>query len=713
MAKLCQHLPAFLFLFCVASLNVSSHAGNLSFAFPPLTDIKLENDAYAQRDKLQLTRNEASGDLYNSSGWVVYNKSIPLWDNSSRALSKFSTHFQFIIGKSNDNQNDYGDGLAFFLAPFELEPPENPYGGGLGLFNATTFGGSFYQMVAVEFDTYMNGWDPDDNHVGINVNSIFSKVYVSLSNITIISRSSAQNLKNGERWDAWVDYDGGEKRMQVFLLYNSTNTNFSKPKSPLLSYDIDLRDFLPENVEIGLSASTGDSTETHTVISWNFSCEYSWEISPAASPKTENISIGKDKEKINSHKAFLISLFCILVAICGFVFLGWRWNLRYSKRGGEAREEIDVELDEWLSQGPRRFSYAELSAATRNFCEDEKLGQGGFGSVYRGVLPGTMEAVAVKRISQGSNQGRKEYVSEVTIINKLRHRNLVQLLGWCHEKGELLLVYEYLSNGSLDKYIFGKEKDTLPWHLRYSIACDIACALVYLHEEWVQQVVHRDVKASNIMLDSDFNAKLGDFGLARVVERDQTASHTTVVAGTLGYLAPECVITGKASPEADVYSFGAVTLEIACGRRPVDHRLRDHNDRLVEWVWDLYGEGKLLHAGDEKLGGNFNAEEMERLMLVGLLCSHPDPTSRPTMREVMKILKWGAELPYVPLDLPVAVYNQPIRRDVTSASIGIGDPSMSSSSSVVKTSVLSFSTSSTSSLKMSSPLLFQRDTPQT
>uniref|UniRef100_A0A0C9QPJ7 TSA: Wollemia nobilis Ref_Wollemi_Transcript_14673_1533 transcribed RNA sequence n=1 Tax=Wollemia nobilis TaxID=56998 RepID=A0A0C9QPJ7_9CONI len=259
-------------------------------------------------------------------------------------------------------------------------------------------------------------------------------------------------------------------------------------------------------------------------------------------------------------------------------------------------------------------------------------------------------------MSSDSKFGRKEYISEVTIIMKLRHRNLVQILGWCHERGELFLVYEFLPNGSLDKYLFGEQRGGLDWERRYSIACDVATALVYLHDDWDQQVVHRDVKASNILLDSNFNAKLGDFGLARVVERNHEASHTTVVAGTMGYLAPECVVTGKATPELDVFSFGAVSLEIACGKRPVDRSLSEHNSRLVEWVWDLYGQGKILDAVDERLGGNFNPEEMERLMAVGLLCSHPDPKERPTMREVIKIFKFEAPLPYIPSNLPVAVY---------------------------------------------------------
>ncbi|XP_059076257.1 L-type lectin-domain containing receptor kinase IX.1-like [Cryptomeria japonica] len=657
---------------------------------------------------LQLTTNQASGELIKSFGWAFYDKSVPLWDSSSRALANFSTYFQFSIKLGNNPDTDYGDGMTFFLAPFELEQPENAYGGGLGLFNDTTYNGSFYQMVAVEFDTYQNGWDPFGDHVGIDVNSIVSKAKVSLRNLNKSYSLCDRSLKNGEQWHAWVDYDGGAKRLQVFLFCKPNSTTVSKPQIPILFHDIDLRNSLPEKIKVGLSASTGASTETHTVYKWNFSYEYSWDISPAPSPSitSNEQNPPKGKSNNNSVKVILIAVFCSVLALCVFIFVVLRWKFRKSIRGVEEGEESDVELDEWFSQGPRRFSYAELCAATRNFSEDEKLGQGGFGGVYKGILPGTAEAVAVKRISQGSKQGRKEYVSEVTIISKLRHRNLVQLLGWCHQKGELLLVYEYLPNGSLDKYIFGEEMDTLDWDRRYSIACDIASALLYLHEEWDQRVVHRDVKASNVMLDSDFNAKLGDFGLARLVERDQVASHTTVVAGTLGYLAPECYITGKASPEADVYSFGAVALEIACGRRPVDRTLGEYNCRLVEWVWYLYGQGKLSDAADGKLGGNYKEKEMGLLMLVGLLCSHPDPTSRPTMRELIKILKREAELPYVPLDLPVAVYNnQPLRLGVTSVGLSssvVSEVSMSS----MNASAFSSSTASSGPVKMSSPLLF-------
>ncbi|WJZ84276.1 hypothetical protein VitviT2T_003887 [Vitis vinifera] len=194
--------------------------------------------------------------------------------------------------------------------------------------------------------------------------------------------------------------------------------------------------------------------------------------------------------------------------------------------------------------------------------------------------------------------------------------------------------------------------------MRYRIALGLASSLLYLHEEWEQCVVHRDIKSSNVMLDSDFNAKLGDFGLARLVDHGK-GSQTTVLAGTMGYIAPECFMTGKASKESDVYSFGIVALEICCGRRAVETKAEENQIRLVEWVWDLYGVGKLLEAADPRLSADYDDQQMERLMIVGLWCAHPDCNARPSMREVMSVLNSEALLPLLPIKMPVPMYYAP------------------------------------------------------
>ncbi|KAL6847231.1 hypothetical protein ACP4OV_023084 [Aristida adscensionis] len=229
---------------------------------------------------------------------------------------------------------------------------------------------------------------------------------------------------------------------------------------------------------------------------------------------------------------------------------------------GELVEDLEQE-----EARPRRFNFDELAAATGNFADDRKLGSGGFGSVYYGFLADINCEVGVKMASKTSRQGCKEFVSEVRIIGRLRHRNLVQLLRWCHGgDDELLLVYELIQNGSLDSHLY-RPDSLLTWPVRYDIALGVGAALLYLHEEAEQRVVHKDVKPSNVMLDASFNAKLGDFGLARLID-DGRQSHTTDVASTMGYMDLECMLTGRVSMESDVYSFGVLLLGITCGRRP-------------------------------------------------------------------------------------------------------------------------------------------------
>ncbi|KAF8690058.1 hypothetical protein HU200_041419 [Digitaria exilis] len=281
-------------------------------------------------------------------------------------------------------------------------------------------------------------------------------------------------------------------------------------------------------------------------------------------------------------------------------------------------------------KGPdQRFRHGELAIATDNFSENYKLGEGGFGSVYRGFLQEINLDVAIKRVSKGSKQGRKEYASEVRIISRLRHRNLVQLIGWCHGGGELLLVYELMPNGSLDTHLYSGGV-LLPWPLRHEIVLGLGSALLYLHQE--------DIKPSNVMLDASFHAKLGDFGLARLVDHGR-GSHTTELAGTMGYMDPECMMAGQASTNSDVYSFGVVLLEIAS--------LHEEEDviHIVQWLWEFYGRGDIHGAADQRLNGEFDAGEMESL--------------RPSVRQAVNVLRREAPLPSMPARMPVATYLSP------------------------------------------------------
>ncbi|KAJ4787763.1 receptor lectin kinase [Rhynchospora pubera] len=294
------------------------------------------------------------------------------------------------------------------------------------------------------------------------------------------------------------------------------------------------------------------------------------------------------------------------------------WKKRLTKKiretDPERHESIDEEFEK--GRGPKKFQYDELATATDNFAQ--KLGEGGSGSVYRGNLEGTQ--VAIKRVSKAPKYSRKEYISEVQIISQLRHRNLVELIGWCHDHNEFLIVYELMHNGSLDTHLYHKDT-VLSWSRRHQIALGLGSALLYLHTEFKKCVLHRDIKPSNVMLDSSFNAKLGDFGVSRLIEHNSAAE--TLPAGTMGYMAPECLQTGQATTQSDIYSFGVVLLEIACGRRPWVVQ----DDDIVKKVWHLYGNNSILKAIDSRLNGEYKAQEAMRLLIVGLWCAHPDYTS--------------------------------------------------------------------------------------
>jgi serine/threonine protein kinase len=249
-----------------------------------------------------------------------------------------------------------------------------------------------------------------------------------------------------------------------------------------------------------------------------------------------------------------------------------------------------------------------------------------------------------------------------------------------------------MPNGSLDTHLYGgNNAAVLPWPVRHEIVLGLGSALLYLHQEWEQCVLHRDIKPSNVMLDASFAAKLGDFGLARLVDHGR-GSHTTVLAGTMGYMDPECMMTGRTNAESDVYGFGVVLLEIACGRRPlVTAQHEDDAVHLSQWVWDSYGRGRILDAADERLEGEFSGKEMECVLIVGLWCAHPDRTLRPTIRQAVNVLRFEAPLPSLPARMPVATFMPQVGAFTYTSSAGTGGGSSSTGTSSVVTGVSSSS----------------------
>ncbi|GLT51801.1 hypothetical protein SLA2020_251840 [Shorea laevis] len=307
------------------------------------------------------------------------------------------------------------------------------------------------------------------------------------------------------------------------------------------------------------------------------------------------------------------------------------------------RRRKDDDGEELLGIGPRpnTFSYAELRAATDDFSPSNKLGEGGFGPVYKGKLSDG-RVVAVKQLSVASHQGKNQFVTEIATISAVRHRNLVKLYGCCIEGNRRLLVYEYLENKSLDQALFGNKDLHLDWPTRFSICLATARALVYLHEESRPRIIHRDVKASNILLDAELCPKISDFGLAKLYD-DKKTHISTRVAGTIGYLAPEYAMRGHLTEKADIFSFGVVALEILSGRPNSDNSQGNGKIYLLEWAWTLYESNQSLGLVDPTLV-EFDENEALRMIGVGLLCTQASPMMRPPMSRVVAMLAGDIEV---------------------------------------------------------------------
>ncbi|XP_024639729.1 probable LRR receptor-like serine/threonine-protein kinase At1g07650 isoform X2 [Medicago truncatula] len=286
------------------------------------------------------------------------------------------------------------------------------------------------------------------------------------------------------------------------------------------------------------------------------------------------------------------------------------------------------------------FTLRQIKVATKNFDAANKLGEGGFGSVYKGQLSdGTV--IAVKQLSSKSKQGNREFVNEIGMISGLQHPNLVKLHGCCVEGNQLILIYEYMENNCLSRILFGKgseSKKKLDWLTRKKICLGIAKALAYLHEESRIKIIHRDIKASNVLLDKDFNAKVSDFGLAKLIEDDKTHVSTRI-AGTVGYMAPEYAMRGYLTDKADVYSFGVVALEIISGKSNTNYRPDDEFFYLLDWAYVLQERGNLLELVDPDIGSEYSTEEAIVMLNVALLCTNASPTLRPTMCQAVSMLE--------------------------------------------------------------------------
>ncbi|WZZ40020.1 hypothetical protein YC2023_036279 [Brassica napus] len=513
---------SFFFNLLFQSQETSSQSTNFTYndGFNPPTDISLQGiTTVTPNGLLKLTNYTVQ-----KTGHAFYTKPIRFKDSPNGTVYSFSTTFVFAIHSQISILS--GHGIAFVVAP----NPSLPYATAsqyIGLFNITNNGNDTNQVFAVELDTIRSTEfnDTDDNHVGIDINSLKSE-RTSLAgwwdekgqfkNLSLISRKPMQ---------VWVDYDGGSHKIDVTM----APFNEDKPRRPLVSAVRDLSSVISQDMFVGFSSATGSVLSEHFILGWSF--KVNGEAQPLALSRLPKLPRFEPKRisdffKIGMPLISLFLIFCFIFLVCFLV---------------RRRRKFAEEMDEWEKEfGKNRFRFKDLYYATKGFKEKDLLGTGGFGSVYKGVMPGTKLEIAVKRVSHESRQGMKEFVAEIT----------------------------------------------------------------------------------------------------------------THVVGTLGYLAPEHTRTGRATTATDVFAFGAFLLEVTCGRRPIEIRHEiDETFLLVEWVFGLWNKGNILDAKDPNMGYEYDEKEVEMVLKLGLLCSHPDPRARPSMRQVLQYLRGDAKLPDLsPLD---------------------------------------------------------------
>ncbi|KAG0563631.1 hypothetical protein KC19_8G046800 [Ceratodon purpureus] len=623
-------------------------------------------------------------------GKLFFTEKVRMTNKKSGSVASFSTSFTFSIRQGEQSSNRSGwssltSGIYFGFLPNSIvfdpvwlkDEMQNP----IDIIRATNDSCSAYfsQYFAVEIDTYNNylDEDPSDNHIGVLLNDLNSNY---TTNLCGDQRTRCSFPWTGRIYTTWVEYSASTRSLEVWFSNGSLKEGVTKPAGSALikASNLDLIDYMDDYMYTALSGCSGQDEDSQEILSWNFASNFV-QLVPSST-----LSIRSVLKVIHSRIIFVIFLTCIITLVVSCLF-------RRCRNKKSPRIKFEPTLSHLMTV--HEFTFKELQKATDNFNDRNLLGKGGSGSVYKGILTPSSMVVAVKRFTHNSEHVERAFLAELSSISQIRHRNLVHLQGWCHEDAQFLLVFDYMSNGGLDEWLFPsrrrypndpkyKKFEVLPWELRFSILAGVAAAVEYLHEEWVQCVLHRDIKSSNVMLDADFNPHLGDFGLARIIDHEKLEK-TTMMAGTFGYMAPEMHYTGKATKESDVYSFGVLMLEVLCGRRAVNLQVEDPDEdfMLVQNVWRAYEAGSILSAVDPGLlqldqlrpstssaemltnSKDFEAElvdessfntisdiaagassngrdkwKIEHLLHLGLHCCLSDPESRPSIRVVKQAI---------------------------------------------------------------------------
>lgn len=606
-------------------------------------DVKLLGSAmFSNQNAAVRIPDDDTLDLRHQAGRAIYSSPIRLLDPLSHTPASFHTTFSFqfitnlISNDHNDENGGGGSGLTFIFVPDEFTVGRP--GPWLGMLNDACE--NDYKAVAVEFDTHLNPefGDPNDNHVGINLGSIVSAKAFNASDVGVF-------LHDGSVHRAWISYDGPRRWMDIRL----ASDGWDYPPKPVFSGFLDISPFLKEYMFVGFSASTGTKSQIHNVLSWNFSStsQASLRVPPRESCETKILvrnsrsanQTVESESKTKTPHSFIIFVVVVASVLGVAVIVALICHFR-GKRKDKLKSLIMSEKKQRPRppNKPRRYTLSEISSATRGFNDLELLGSDSRGVYYRGKLPNGC-LVAVKRLStefltskQGLGFDKKRFLKEIAAISRVRHPNLVPIRGWCYDNGQLMIVYDFNTNGSLDKWLFGA--GVLPWTRRLKVIKDVAEALGFLHSKLL---AHKNMKTTSVFLDVSFRAMLGDFGF--VLLANESRRFESLV-----------------SQKADVFEFGVFVLEVVSGRRRLDREVNRANMDLVEFAWRMHESGEKGKVVDGRMGSLVNMEQAIRVVEIGLLCTMNEDKGRPAMEELLEFLTMKREIPELPSRRPLALF---------------------------------------------------------
>lgn len=620
------------------AINVTKYLSFPDFSLDnprTLHDVKLLGSAKLSKEKsaLQIPDETEALDLRHLAGRALYSSPIRLLDPATKTPASFETTFSFQFrndsihsskGNWDSGLTHGGSGLTFIIVPDEFTVGRS--GPWLGMLNDAC--DEDYKAIAVEFDTRHNPefGDPNDNHLGINLGSIVSAKTVNASDAGV-------HLWDGSIHRVRIRYDGPRRWMEIHI--GPGGREF--PSRPVFSEALDLSPHLKEYMFVGFSASTGNLTQIHNILSWNFTStsQAFLRLPPAEACESKIILEGSSSRDTEKGPSISFLIFIAVVVLVLAVLLSLYFN-----NGRKQEKPGAVTLPEKLQRPrppnkPRRFTFSEVSSATRCFDEYEVLGSDSRGTFYRGRLSNGIQ-VAVKRFSvqflNSNGLDRKWLMKEICAISRLRHPNLVPVRGWCHDGRETMVIYDFFPNGGLDQWLFGA--GVLPWMRRFKVIAGVADALGFLHSK---KLAHKNMKTSSVFLDINFRAVLGDFGF--------------VLPGS-GSKRFESAV----SPAADVFEFGVFVLEVVTGRKRWEPEMEPEARDLLELAWRMHEVNEKVKLVDRRMGSMINQEQAVRTVEIGLLCTLNESKGRPSMEEVIQFLATDGLIPELPLTRPFALF---------------------------------------------------------